>query len=186
MVNFMESYVDALKINVDRLRVILSQYDVNFCVLGGASLLYHGFNRTTDDIDILVDNTDKDELLHIPPSYLRDVSNGGGRVFMLEGSVKIEVIYTGDMLNGNKGTPYPIPDKISHDNIIDLYYLIYFKIEAQMYNAENRYYDFGDVINLIKENNLPEDYMYQSTMDIDDKYKELWKVAMTPTMFNVE
>jgi len=62
--------------------------------------------------------------------------------------------------------------------------LVYFKIEAQLYN-EARYYDFGDVKNLIKENNLSEDYMRKSTLDVDTMYRKLWKSAHVPTMFDL-
>ena len=100
MIHFMEGFVESLKSTVDRLQHILLQYGISFCVMGGASLPYYGVSRTTDDIDILVAIQDKDKLQHLPPSYLRDVSNERGRVFMLEGKTKIEVIYTKDKLNG--------------------------------------------------------------------------------------
>jgi hypothetical protein len=183
--NFMERFIDSLHTTVERLQSILLKYDIHFCVLGGASLPYYGFSRTTEDIDILVAREDKEKLLLIPPSYLKDKSNGRGRVFMLEGITKIEVIYSGDKLNGIKGKAYPYPEEISKNNLIDLYWLVYFKIEAQLYN-KSRYYDFGDVKNLIKENDLPEDYMSKSTEDVENTYKELWKAAHVPTLFNVD
>jgi hypothetical protein len=183
--NFMERFIDSLHTTVKRLQSILLKHYIHFCVLGGASLSYYGFSRTTEDIDILVAREDKEKLLLIPPSYLKDKSNGRGRVFMLEGTTKIEVIYSGDILNGIKGKVYPHPKEISNNNLIDLYWLVYFKIEAQLYN-KSRYGDFDDVKNLIKENNLPEDYMSKSTDDVENTYKELWKAAHVPTLFDVD
>jgi hypothetical protein len=183
---FMESYVDNLSYALSALSKVLRDNSIRFCILGGASLPYFGYNRTTEDVDILVDDRDKGLLKNIPPSYLRDIS-GTGRVFRMHNPLtKVEVIYSGDMLNGKNRTPYKRPEEIREptSNYITLYWLILYKIESQLHNPHRG--DFRDVVQLIKENDLDVNYMESAPKEVDKVYRKLYTTSQERDMWDVE
>jgi len=176
---FMETFVRDLWKSLINLSNILKKLDINFTVIGGAARNQYGAIKITEDIDILVDIKDKDKMLHLPIGFIRELSNGRGKVYTLhDPKTKIEVIYTGEEA-GREGSdvPYINPKKISNNikNIpfLTLENLIRYKLASGLY-GKGRLKDFADIQFLIEMNDLERNYADSFRKDLKNKYIEIW------------
>lgn len=177
MYNFHEQYQKDLKNTLLKIQKLFKQYDIDFCFIGGVAVNQYGHQRSTDDIDILVDKSDKDKIQNIPIGYMRDVT-GNGKVFNFhDPDIRIEILYSGENAGDDRGPKYLNPVSLSNqnNNLIELKYLIFYKVASGLYGE--RYQDWGDVQNLIKKHSLPLDYLNSFSVydDIVEQYRQIWK-----------
>jgi len=145
------------------------------------ALYKHGLRRFTEDVDLLVTRENLkiiheklDGLGYLPPfkhsKHLRDTELG----------VKVEFLVTGEFPGDGKPKPVAFPDPVSvsfeDDGIryITLPTLIELKLASGMTNL-NRMKDLTDVLELIKQLNLPHDFRDRLNPFVRDKFTELWK-----------
>jgi len=173
---FMESYITDLNKSIKNIIELLKKYRINFSIIGGTARNQYGYQKITEDIDLLIAKEDKEKLKNIPIGYLKDISNKRARKFQLhDPETIIEIIYEGEISgDGIHGLKYPSPEVISKNNIISLKYLIMFKLSSGLYGI-GRYKDFDDIFELIKRNKLTKDYADKFRKDLKEKYAELWK-----------
>lgn len=175
---FMESFISELNKAIKMITSILKDRDISFCIIGGAARFKYKVSKMTEDVDILIDKKDRDKLKSIPIGHMKDLSNGGAKVFNLhDPKTKVEFIYSDEISgDGVKGIRYPVPEKISKsiDGIpyITLKALIQFKLSAGIYG--NRLKDFSDIVDLIQANHLKRNYALKFRNDLKEKYEELW------------
>src|SRR5438132_1511522 len=139
----------------------LDEIGVPYAVVGGMALFRHGYQRFTDDIDILVTReslaTIHERLVglgYLPAfgksKHLRDTEYG----------VKIEFLTTGDYPGDGKPKPVAFPDpanvsvRIDDTAVINLETLFELKIASGKSNIL-RQKDLGDAVELIKTLKLP-------------------------------
>src|SRR6185437_10487559 len=129
----------------------LSDLSIPYAVAGGMALVAHGYDRTTVDVDVLVDaeglatiHRTVDGLGYVPPfagsKNLRDVETG----------VRIEFLIAGQFPGDGKPKPVAFPDpshaaiEIDGVRYLRLTNLIELKLASGMTNA-GRLKDLADV-----------------------------------------
>jgi len=178
---FMETFIKDAWAAIKSLSALLKKNDISFTIIGGMARNQYKYVRTTEDIDIIVAKKDKEKIKELPVGYIRDISNGRGKRFKLNNpEAVIKIIYEGEISgDGVHGLPFENPSELSKDikgePFITLENLIKYKLSSGIYGK--RLKDFGDIVELIRANNLPENYADDFRSDLKDKYKELWHNA---------
>jgi Uncharacterised nucleotidyltransferase len=164
----------------------LKSLGIPYAVVGGMALFRHGLRRFTEDVDLLVTKQDleaiheKLEGLGYLPAFpnskhLRDTQLG----------VMIEFLTTGDYPGDGKPKPvsFPDPKHVSFEadgiSYIKLPKLVELKLASGMTNP-GRLKDLSDVLEVIKALTLPIEFASQLDPFVQDKFKELWRDAMSP------
>lgn len=164
----------------------LNKLGIAYAVAGGMSLVVHGYDRTTVDVDILVTpkgleaiHEHLDGLGYVPPfkgsKHLRDTATG----------VRIEFLVSGQFPGDGKPKPVSFPDPAQASTVIDgicylkLEKLVELKLASGMTNA-GRVKDLGDVQELVRALNLPRTFSDKLDPSVRDKFIELWS-AVQPT-----
>jgi hypothetical protein len=142
-----------------RLADRLEQLGVPYAVVGAMAVNAHGARRTTDDVDILVTREGfehfKKELAGKEYERVQgrsrrfvDKVNGGSLDFLIAG------LFPGSGRPGPVAFPDPatVSEEIEKLRVIRLPELIELKLAAR------RFYDFGDVVALIRVHNLDESF----------------------------
>jgi hypothetical protein len=144
------------------------------------ALFLHGYQRFTNDIDILVTRPSLEEihrrlegLGYVPPfegsKHLRDAELG----------TKIEFLVTGEYPGDGKPKPVAFPDPsqvvVDLDGIpcANLRTLVELKLASGISSA-GRLRDLSDVQELIRVLRLPRDFANQLNPYVRPKFEELW------------
>src|SRR5208283_5324860 len=116
--------------------------------------------RTTKDVDILLTSEGLDLFRKDFVGRTFDQEIGRSRRFIDRANgIKVDILVTGRYPGRGKPGPVAFPDpteaseEIKQVRVLTLPQLIQFKLLAQ------RYYDFGDVVFLIRVHNLDESYL---------------------------
>ena len=166
--------------SLQRITRRLADLRVPYAVAGGMALVAHGYDRTTVDVDILLDaeglarvHAELDGLGYVPPfkgsKHLRDV----------ESSVRIEFLVAGQFPGDGKPKPVAFPNprdvavEIDGIQFVDLPALIELKLASGMTNP-GRLKDLADVQELIRVLKLPRDFDQQLNQYVRGKFVELW------------
>jgi hypothetical protein len=166
----------------------LSDLGIPYAVAGGMALVAHGYDRTTVDVDILIDqeglkraHAALDGLGYVPPF------KGSKQLRDTESSVRIEFIVTGQFPGDGKPKPVAFPDprdvavEIDGIRFLRLATLIELKLASGITNP-GRVHDLGDVQRLIRTLNLPRDFEQQLNPYVRPAFERLWEgVAMEKT-----
>jgi hypothetical protein len=159
----------------------LVELEVPYAVAGGMALFAHGFERFTQDVDILVArealksiHERLEGLGYVPPftgsKNLRDTEFG----------VRIEFLVAGEFPGDGKPKPVAFPDpaevavEIDGIRFLSLPSLVELKLASGMTNL-GRLKDLADVIELIKARSLPAEFAQELNPYVREKYLELWQ-----------
>jgi len=151
----------------------LEKANISYAVVGGMAVNAHHYQRTTGDVDILLTPEGFAEFrrLYVPKQY----ENYPGRLRRFvdrKNDVRLDVLVTGLFPGTGKPGPLPFPDPalvsetIGNIRVIDLVTLVQLKLAAR------RYRDFGDVVELIRFNQLDESYAQRLHPSVRDDYIE--------------
>jgi hypothetical protein len=157
----------------------LAELQIDYALADGMALFVHGYQRFTDDIDLLVTSEGLKRIHaelegrgYLPPfagsKSLRDTENG----------VKIEFLVTGGFPGDGKPKPVAFPDPAHastriHDlQCLTLEALIELKLASGMTNVA-RAHDLGDVIALIRERKLDAAFAPKLNPYVRPKFLEL-------------
>lgn len=163
----------------------LEEIGVPYAVCGGMALYYHGYERFTTDVDILVTKSSLkiiherlEGLGYIPPfagsKNLRDTSNG----------VRVEFLVSGDFPGDGLPKPVSFPDpitvavEVSGMKFLALPTLIELKLASGMTNPL-RLKDLADVQELIGALGLGDDIAVQLDPFVRQKYLDLIGIYRT-------
>jgi hypothetical protein len=159
----------------------LKQLNIPYAVVGGMSLVAHGYDRTTEDVDILVEEQGLQQAhaalegLGYTPAFkgsknLRDASTGVRIEFLVAGQ------YPGDGKPKPVAFPKPEESAIEIDGIryLELPAVINLKLASGM-TAPHRLRDLADVQELIRVLSLSADFADKLNPYVRDKYLELWR-----------
>ncbi len=169
---------------MQRLTKVFEEMQIPFAVAGAMAANAHGHRRTTADVDILIRREDLDRF--------KAAHLGLGWVDKFEGSknfrdtvcnVNIDALIVGQSPGDGLPKPvaFPAPETVvqpGEDGIpyISLKTLFELKLASGM-TAPHRPRDLDDVIQLIRINNLPADYVQTLNPYVADKFSEMWKAA---------
>lgn len=167
---FMESFINDLKNSMKSIYNILKSNNINFIFIGGATLPFYNYNRTTEDIDILISKEDKAKFESLNGKYFKKAFQGATRTFVWNNpKTKIDILYSGDE---KQSLEYKEPKEIGYKKnglpFITLENLIEYKLSA------NRYIDLNDVEQLITKNKLSKNLADNFKKDLRKKYVEIW------------
>lgn len=176
--------VSPIHMAMQRLTKALSELDIPFAIAGAMAANAHGHRRTTADVDILIR---REDLVRFKQRHL-----GLGWVDKFEGSknfrdtvcnVNIDALLVGEFPGDGLPKPvaFPPPENVaerSEDGIpyISLKTLLELKLASGM-TAAHRMQDMADVMNLIRINQLPFEYVNQLNPYVSSAFTELWHAA---------
>ena len=137
----------------------LEKADIAYAIAGGMAVNAHRYQRTTGDVDILLtaEGFAAFRRLFVPRHY----ENYPGRQRRFKdrkNDVRVDVLVTGLFPGTGKPGPVAFPDPvrvsetIANVRVLDLPTLVQLKLAAR------RYRDFGDVVELIRFNQLDESF----------------------------
>lgn len=156
-----------------RLTDLLRQTGISYAIMGGMAVNLHGAERTTKDLDVL-----------LTPEGLRlfrerlvgqeyDQVPGKSRKFVdRQHQVSVDILVTGHFPGHGEPAPFAFPDpgeaseEIHGTRVVTLVHLVQLKLAAR------RYYDFGDVVFLIRVHGLDEAFADRLHPAVRDDYTE--------------
>jgi hypothetical protein len=140
----------------------LDKAGIAYCVMGAMAVNLHGARRTTDDVDILLSAADLERFRQeMVPKYYTQVEGRPRRFRERKSGILLDILVTGKYPGSGKPGPFAFPhpakasQEIKHIKVITLPQLVQLKLAAR------RYYDFGDVVHLIRVHNLDEAFLKQ-------------------------
>ena len=168
-----------------RITTKLRELDIPYAVVGGMAMFAHGYERFTDDVDLLVSKEGlarAHESLegrgYLPPfkgsKQLRDTELG----------VRIEFLTTGEYPGDGKPKPVAFPDpsevaiELEGISYLNLASLIELKLASGMTNA-GRLRDLADVMELIRALALPADFAEKLNPYVRARFLELHEATST-------
>jgi len=167
---------------LQRLCRCLQENGIDYAIVGGIALFYHGYKRSTQDIDILLSKYGLVEFqtkiigCGFSPMFpgvqkaFRDTQTDIGVNFLIAGE------FPGDGLPKRICFPEPSLASIEVDKlrIIDLKNLIELKLTSGLCRPD-RLKDLADVQELIRVLKLPESYREQLDNSVCSEFHRLWQ-----------
>lgn len=180
----MEMINNKLKSEIPKICKLFDQKQIDYCLIGGASLPSYKLNRATEDVDFLVYINDKSKLESLVGTYFKSKSNSKRNLIWNEGNIIVEFLFSGEVSGAGDGLKFEKPEEISENKngirIITLPNLIQYKLSSGLYGR--RLKDLGDVEELIKLNNLKKDYA--GTNKFRNDLKQEWDLRWEAAMFD--
>jgi hypothetical protein len=175
-----------------RLSKDLETHGIDYAVIGAAALLAHGYQRLTEDIDLLMTPAGlqkfHDELIGL--GYAPSFPGARKRLRSTADGVSIEVMTTGEYPGDGKPKPVSMPEpteasvEIDGINFLSLEKLIELKLASGI-SAAHRLKDLADVQELIKIRRLDADFASKLDPYVRKKYLEL-EAAVRESELNQE
>jgi len=135
----------------------LEKANISYAVVGGMAVNAHRYERTTGDVDILLteEGFTTFQRLFVGKNY--GVLPGRKRRFT-DGTSKItiDILVAGRFPGTGKPGPIPFPDPTRVAEIIENIRFVDLVTLVQLKLAARRHRDFGDVVGLIRFNDLDE------------------------------
>lgn len=161
----------------------LNELGIPYAVSGALALFAHGYQRFTQDVDVLVTaeglravHRGLEGLGYVPPftgsKNLRDTESG----------VKIDFLVSGQFPGDGKPKPVAFPDPaaatIEKDGVkyLNLPTLIDLKLASGM-TEPGRMKDLSDVMELTKFLDLPRQFSDRLSPFVREKYMEIWQAT---------
>lgn len=158
----------------------LAEMNIPYVVAGGLAVHAHGHARATVDVDLIMTRADLARF------------KGSKGVRDAEFNVKVDILTPDEKPGDGKSPPFFFPDPATVGEeiggiwagvkIVDLRTLIELKIASGM-TAPDRPRDFDDTIQLIRANDLPQDFGQKLNPYVQAKYGELWGYAQRKERF---
>jgi hypothetical protein len=137
----------------------LEKASIPYAIVGGMAVNAHNYRRTTADVDLLLTAEGFAEFRRLlVPRYYENRPGRQRRFVDRKNEVGLDILVTGMFPGtGNPGPlAYPDPTQVSETienvRIVDLVTLVQLKLAAR------RHRDFGDVVELIRFNQLDESF----------------------------
>jgi hypothetical protein len=141
-----------------RLARQLEQAGIPYAVMGGMAVNAHGARRTTDDLDVLLTPEGLEQFRRqFAGGDYEPVPKRSRRFVDRQNDVTVDFLVTGHFPGrGQRELAFPNPEEASEEiekiRVVNLVQLVQLKLAAC------RYYDFGDVVYLIRVHNLDESF----------------------------
>ena len=137
----------------------LADANVDYVLIGGLALSAHNYSRQTIDVDVVISRSDYQRFceLYEGPSYSR-AEGASHRLVDTESGVSVNFLIAGELAgrkSKNNVIRFPTPDEAEmHGDLrtVSLSRLIELKLVTW------RYKDWGDVVELIRRNDLREEF----------------------------
>lgn len=162
----------------------LHEQGVAYAVAEGMALVFHGYDRTTVDVDVLV-TSEGLETIHrtlVGLGYRPAFEGSRNQLRDTERGVRVEFLVTGEFPGDGKPKPIAFPDptqcaiEAAGVRYLDLTTLLELKLASGLTHP-GRLKDLADVQELIRARELPLDLGDRLHPYVRDKYAELWRGA---------
>ncbi len=151
---------DPVHQSLRRMAKRLERAGIPYAVMGAMAVNLHGARRTTDDVDVLLTKEGlerfRNEML---PRFYKPVEGRPRRFEERKSGVHLDCLVTGLYPGKGRPGPFAFPDPSTNSEEIEKIRVITLPQLIQLKLAARRYYDFGDVVFLIKVHNLDESYL---------------------------
>lgn len=151
---------DPVHQTMDRVTQALEAAHIPYAVVGAMAVNAHRHRRTTDDVDFLLTPEGFAEFCRLfVPGQFQKAAKRPRRFVDKTNNVTFDILLTGMFPGTGKPGPiaYPDPAQVSvvmeNIRVVDLATLIQMKLAAR------RYYDFGDVVHLMRVHDLDESFL---------------------------
>jgi hypothetical protein len=157
--------------------------EIPFAVAGGLAVFLHGYRRSTDDVNLLVESQDQ--------SRIREAMTDAGipwsrtrRAFVGPGSTAVHLLFAGDRIE-DTGIANPSPTPAVFTTMDDLPVLrlariIEIKLAVGSSNIRRSHKDLADVVELIAINRLTKAFAAKLHRSLRAEFKRLVDVARSP------
>jgi len=135
----------------------LEKAGIPYAIVGGMAVIAHRYVRTTRDVDILLTAGGFAEFkrLLVPKHY--ELQPGRKRRFKdRTNQVTIDILVTGSFPGSGKPGPIAFPDPMSASEVVSNVRVLKLTNLFELKLAAHRHRDFGDVVELIRFNDLDE------------------------------
>jgi hypothetical protein len=151
----------------------LRKAKIPYALMGGMAVNAHKYQRTTADVDILLTPQAFQEFkrLHVPKNY-EPIEGRSRRFIDKKNQVRLDFLLTGLFPGSGKPGPLAFPDPEDVAETIDKIQVIDLPTLVQMKLAARRYRDFGDVVELIRFNNLDQTFAGRLHISVRGDYIE--------------
>lgn len=164
----------------------LEEEGVDYAIAGALSLGFHGYERMTDDVDVIVtrEGLDRFKAAWLGRGYV-NLRAGGKAVRDTVHNVRIDFLLAGEFPGDGKPKPVVIPVPItaaeagSRYRVLSLPRLIELKLASGM-SAPHRAKDLVDVQELIHRTGLPRELADALDPHVRARFLELWEIAQHP------
>ncbi len=154
---------------LDAIRRAAADCEQSYAIIGGVALNAYGYNRFTEDIDLLVSPVFADFLRENGSRY--DLNVRGQAILLIQHrstGVEIDAVIQGRKPVDTSEYIFPDPAEVAvgEDRVVDLATLINLKL------AVNRVRDFADVVELVKRNaetRTLDKYIHPSLLELYEK-----------------
>jgi hypothetical protein len=151
---------DPVHQTLKRLAQRLEKAGIPYAVMGAMAVNLHGARRTTDDVDILLTPEGLEAFRKKLAAKYYDGVEGRPRRFVERRSkVQIDFLVPGAYPGRGKPGPFAFPDPAKASEEIKAVKVVTLPQLVQLKLAARRYYDFGDVVFLIRVHNLDESFL---------------------------
>ncbi|MBN2191832.1 MAG: hypothetical protein JW751_03370 [Polyangiaceae bacterium] len=172
-----------------KLTGILETEGLPYAIIGAFALNEYGHRRATVDVDLVMREEDLQEFKrrHVGRGY-EERTPGTGKLLDTEHGVNIDVLSTGRFPGDDKPKPIAFPDPATtavrgaRFALLPMPRFIELKLASGMV-APHRAKDLVDVQELIKSAGLSEDVALSLHPWVQDKFRELWRLAQIPDPF---
>jgi hypothetical protein len=140
-----------------RLTEALANANIDYAVVGGMACNAHRYRRTTADVDVLLTPAGFAEFRRrFVPQDFEQVPGRPRRFVDRTNQVTCDVLLTGLFPGSGQPGPIDFPDPAAVSETIDDIRVVNLATLVELKLAAGRYRDFGDVVELIRANNLDE------------------------------
>jgi hypothetical protein len=145
-----------------RLARRLKTAGIPYAIMGAMAVNAHGAERTTSDVDVLLTPEGLDRFREKFVGKLYEPIEGRPRRFReRQSGVTVDFLVTGRYPGIGKPGPIAFPDPAAASEEIGKISVVTLPQLVQLKLAARRYYDFGDVVFLIRTHNLDESFVRQ-------------------------
>jgi hypothetical protein len=138
----------------------LERAGIPYAIMGAMAVNAHGAERTTSDVDVLLTKEGlerfRQELL---PKFYKPIDKRPRRFEERKSGVPVDCLVTGMYPGSGQPGPLAFPDPETSSVEIEKVRVVCLPQLIQLKLAARRYYDFGDVVFLIKVHNLDESFL---------------------------
>ena len=137
----------------------LAKAGIPYAIVGGMAVNAHRYERTTANVDVLLSRQGFDQFCRLFVGKDFDRMPGRTRRFIdRKNQVGLGILITGLYPGAGKPGPIAFPDPVESAEVIESYRVVNLVVLVQLKLAARRHRDFGDVVELIRFNNLDESF----------------------------
>lgn len=138
----------------------LDKAKIPYAVVGGMAVNAHGYRRTTGDIDILLTPRGLTAFKQrfVPKNY-RAIPQRSRRFVDRINDIGVDLPVTGLFPGSGKRGPIAYPDPVPVGQSKQGFRVVSLETLVELKLAARRHKDFGDVVDLIRFNNLDESFL---------------------------